>query len=572
MPPAVTKPEHGSVEWSGPPASFDQFVIERELGKGGMGRVFRARDTTLDRPVALKFIAAADPSAQARARFLVEARAIAKLSHPNVVAVYRVGEVQERPYIAYEFVSGQSLDRLTLPLPWETTLRLAVGLAAGLDAAHREGILHRDIKPSNVVLSERGEIKLLDFGLAKLKGVIDESPEPELQPAPSVPGGEPRAKSITAQTRNITRQGTIMGTPAYLAPELWWGEAASPRSDIWALGLVLHELLIGTLPHAALEGERMTFAIVERDMPSVHKLRPEVPASLSDIIDRCLRREASERFPSATELAKALDEVRTVFLPLTGALGAVQLEPERLAVAASLARMSSRMRTLTKRLYERLFAEHPALRVLFPDDLSALQDKLAHALNLSIDGLADPERLAPVLEDLGRRHARYGVVGEHFDALRIALLGALEEVDAADWNPTLERGWKRAYAFISGAMRRGLVVEQKTVMSSPALPRRLTRDASDVPRTRYAPCGELSIAYQVFGSGPVDLVVMLGWVSHLELMWQHPSLSSFLHRLGRFARVIVFDKRGTGMSDRAFESMTAEDRIADLEAVLDAAG
>ena len=121
-------------------------------------------------------------------------------------------------------------------------------------------------------------------------------------------------------------------------------------------------------------------------------------------------------------------------------------------------------------------------------------------------------------------------------------------------------------------MRRGMVVEQKTAMSSPALPRHLTRNAVELPRTRYAPCGDMSIAYQAFGTGPVDLVVMLGWVSHLELMWQHPSLSRFLHRLASFARVIVFDKRGTGMSDRALESMTAANRVADLEAVLDAAG
>ena len=363
-----------------------------------------------------------------------------------------------------------------------------------------------------------------------------------------------------------------MGTPAYLAPELWWGEAASTRSDIWALGLVLFELLIGKLPHAGLQAEEMTFAIIDRDLPAVRTLRPEVPASFSDIIARCLRREASERFPSATELVKALDEVRTVFLPLTGALGAVQIEPERLAVAASLARMSSRMRPLTSLAYGSLFAKHPSVRTLFPEDLSALQDKLAHALNLAIGGLADPERLAPVLEDLGRRHVRYGVQIEHFDALQSALLGAIAETDAEDWNPTLERGWKRAYAFIEGAMRRGMVAEQKTTASEASLPRRLTRDTAELPRTRYATCGDISIAYQVFGNGPVDLVIQLGWVSHVELMWQHHTLATFLRRLARFARVIVYDKRGTGMSDRAFDSMTAEDRVADLEAVLDAVG
>lgn len=575
MPSVSTKAESSSDGWCGPPDSFDQFVVERAIGKGGMGHVYLGRDTTLDRRVALKFISAEHPSPQARGRFLVEARAIAKLSHPNVVAVFSVGEVEERPYIAYELVEGQGLDRLVKPVPWQTALRIAVGLTAGLEAAHREGILHRDIKPSNVMLSERGEIKLLDFGLAKLKGGLDEPPEPvsgdgSTENARAI--HRPGTRSITEQTRNITKQGTIMGTPAYLAPEQWWGEAASMRSDVWATGLVLHDLLFGKLPHADLHGEELTFAIVERDLPAIRESRPDVPASFADIIERCLRREAAERFPSAEELSKAVLEVAGVFLPLTGQLGAVQIEPERLAVGASLARMSSRMRPLTALLYERLFAEHPSVRTMFPEDLGALQDKLAHALKLAINGLADPEHLAPILEDLGRRHSRYGVLVEHFDALQGALLGALADIDADHWSPTLERGWTRAYAFISGAMRRGLVASPKTAVSHPALQRRPVVKPLAVPKTRYAQSGDLQIAYQAFGSGPADVVLLLGAVSHAELAWQEPRLARFLAGLGAFARVILLDPRGTGMSDRGVDSLSTESGVADLAAVLEAVG
>lgn len=562
--------------------------------------MYLGRDTALDRPVALKFISSPDPSPAARSRFLVEARAIAKLTHPNVVGVYRVGEVDGHPYIAYEFVAGQSLDKIQKPVAWETALRLGLGLARGLAAAHATGILHRDIKPGNAVLGERGEIKLLDFGLAKL--LDNDSPSDEVAPLsvrgrPETERAKEEGSISTSSTervrivphglspkldsmheRNLTRPGTLMGTPAYLSPELWWGEAASPRSDVFALGLVLYELIAGKLPHAHLEGEEMAFAIIDRDVPSLQASCPAVPESLAKIVDRCLRREATERFPSAVELEKALAEVEAVFLPATSRLGAVEMEPSRLAVAASMARLSSRMQSLTTRLYDKLFEADPTLRALFPEDLETQKSKLAHALRLAIDGLAAPSQLVPVLEDLGRRHVRYGVQPEHFLTLGKALVGALAELDANDWTPELESAWGRAYSFIEAAMRRGMAAERETVGSASAFVRpRLRRPSAppssgEIPRTRYAQSGDLSIAYQVFGEGPIDLVFMLGWISHVEIAWQHPLLASFLRSLGQFARVIVFDKRGTGMSDRAFDSATLEDRVDDLKAVLDHVG
>lgn len=165
---APSPPAAGPPSAFQPPRSFDGYVLSRKIGQGNMGQVFLATDTLLDRPVALKFISVADADEEARQRFLVEARAIARLQHPNVVAIYRVGEVSGHPYLASEFVRGEPLDRLERPVPWARALAIGVGIARGLAAAHRRGVVHRDIKPANILLSEEGEPKLLDFGIAKL--------------------------------------------------------------------------------------------------------------------------------------------------------------------------------------------------------------------------------------------------------------------------------------------------------------------------------------------------------------------------------------------------------------------
>src|ERR1043165_8724947 len=161
------QPSEGEHDWV-PPPELDGFRVVRQLGRGGMGTVYLGHDDMLDRPVALKFLATTDPRVPARDRFLIEARAIARLQHPNVVGIYRVGEVLGRPYLAYELKNGQSLDAVPKPLPWSRALELVLGVARGLAAAHRRDVLHRDIKPANVMLANGGEIKLLDFGLAKL--------------------------------------------------------------------------------------------------------------------------------------------------------------------------------------------------------------------------------------------------------------------------------------------------------------------------------------------------------------------------------------------------------------------
>ncbi|RKH36776.1 serine/threonine-protein kinase, partial [Corallococcus llansteffanensis] len=171
----------GLTPWQ-PPAAFGEYRLLQPLGRGAMGEVYLAHDTVLDRLVAVKFIAGVAPDEVQRERFRTEARAIARVQHPNVVGIHRVGEVGDRPYLVSEFLRGDSLDRLPRPVPWERVLEIGIGLSRGLAAAHRQGVLHRDLKPANALLTEDGQVKLLDFGVAKLLDVAMAPVGPGLLP------------------------------------------------------------------------------------------------------------------------------------------------------------------------------------------------------------------------------------------------------------------------------------------------------------------------------------------------------------------------------------------------------
>ncbi len=226
--------ESSAYDWE-PPSEFDGYRLKSCIGRGAMGRVYLAQDTILDRPIAIKFIDAFKPDSEQQERFLLEARAVARLQHPNVVAIYRVGDVQGHPYIASEFVRGDRLDYLSLPVSGERALRIALGLARGLAAAHRRGVLHRDIKPANIILCEGTEVKLLDFGLAKLIALEDTAAS-DLFVEASRKGTEPvdplRTQPIpvpvlTGSRIELTGEGAVIGTPGYIAPEIWDGESAT---------------------------------------------------------------------------------------------------------------------------------------------------------------------------------------------------------------------------------------------------------------------------------------------------------------------------------------------------------
>ncbi len=271
-----------------PPEEFDDYVIVRALGRGTTGEVYLAEDAVLSRPVAIKFISGIEPDLASRQRFLMEARTAARIQHPNVVAVYRVGELEGRPYIVSELVRGSSLAEVP-PMPWSAALDLAIELARGLAAAHRRGVVHSDIKPGNAMVTEDGVAKLVDFGLAR---VVQEGA-----------GTDDTAPSL-------------VGTPDYMAPEVWAGRAPSRRSDVYSFGALLFELVAGTPPHGDLDARQLATAGAA---PDLKERVPEVDARLARLVARCLERDPELRYPSGEELREALELLHPSRTQLAGA-------------------------------------------------------------------------------------------------------------------------------------------------------------------------------------------------------------------------------------------------------------
>ncbi|MGC4047573.1 MAG: protein kinase [Armatimonas sp.] len=292
-----------------PPPQIAEYRVVERLGHGAMGQVFLGHDTILDRPVAIKFLSAAQPDDQARRRFLTEARAIARLQHPNVVSIYRIGEAASHLYLVSEFVRGQSLDKLTKPIPFWRALEIGISLARGLEVAHQRGVLHRDIKPSNAILPHEGEVKLLDFGLAKLAAEPEDlffNGQPE---APTRPGARDEKSSVDAEA--LTQSGALVGTPRYAAPEIWRGERATARSDIYALGALLYELCAGHSPHhTAVSMRELQHLVLGQEPPPLTRVVSPMRADFSAVVMRCLQRHPEQRFASAAALCTALERVR----------------------------------------------------------------------------------------------------------------------------------------------------------------------------------------------------------------------------------------------------------------------
>ena len=286
--------------------SIEHYEIVRRLGAGGSGVVYLANDTLLERPVVLKVLRAGPLTAeQTRSTMLREARLASAIEHPNVCAIYEVGESGDEAFIAMQYVPGQSLDRLIARGPASLQLVLSVGIqiADGLQAAHALGIFHRDLKPQNVMLTEGGLVKILDFGLARRLNA-EEKP---LSAAGQESAAEAQAADRPAPSTLTARGGTIR----YMAPEQFVTGRSSVQSDVWALGVILYELVSGYHPFARADAQdfQAIRAIQFLEPPGLHALVAGIAPELVSVIGRCLAKDPAERYGSAGEVREALKTV-----------------------------------------------------------------------------------------------------------------------------------------------------------------------------------------------------------------------------------------------------------------------
>jgi Tol biopolymer transport system component/tRNA A-37 threonylcarbamoyl transferase component Bud32 len=269
------------------------YEILAPIGAGGMGEVYKARDTRLERTVAVKVLPQhLSSSPEVRQRFEREAKTISQFSHSHICALYDVGREGETEYLVMEFLEGETLaDRLARgPIPIDQTLRIGVEILAALDAAHRSGIVHRDLKPGNVMLTKSG-VKLLDFGLAKLAA----APVSGVSQATSLP-------TALQESQPLTTRGTILGTFQYMAPEQLEGGEAEPRSDIFAFGCVLYEMLTGQKAFSGKSQASLIGSIMNSDPAPISSIQPMIPASLDRIVKGCLAKEPEHRWSTAHDV------------------------------------------------------------------------------------------------------------------------------------------------------------------------------------------------------------------------------------------------------------------------------
>ncbi|MBX3604505.1 MAG: serine/threonine protein kinase [Piscinibacter sp.] len=276
------------------PATLGRYRIESEIGRGSMGAVYLGHDPQIGRRVAIKTLALSrefhgDKLVEARARFFREAETAGRLQHPDIVTIFDAGEADDLAWIAMEYIKGHDLQRYTVVrrlLPLQQLLPIVARVAEALAYAHRQGIVHRDIKPANVMVDpDTGLVKVTDFGVARISDA------------------------------SRTRTGMVLGTPSFMSPEQMAGRPADGRSDLYSLGVMLYQLLTGTLPHEGDSMAKLMQQIANEPAPDVRHKRPDVPEALADIVALALEKRVEVRYADGQEMAADLRAVAETLAP-----------------------------------------------------------------------------------------------------------------------------------------------------------------------------------------------------------------------------------------------------------------
>ncbi len=276
-----------------------KYKILEEVGRGGMGVVYKAEDTQLKRTVALKFLSPDSPLIPSREkRFTQEAQAASALNHPNICTIYDIDETEGRRFIAMELLEGQTLKHLMTdkPLPADRILELAIQIAEGLEAAHAKGIIHRDVKPANIFVTGEGRVKILDFGVAKL---IENAAGGRSEAGPTMTVGEP-----------LTGPGTAVGTIAYMSPEQARSEDLDIRTDLFSFGLILYEMATGQPAFRGSSTALIFDSILHKAPASPVRINPDLPPELERIINKALEKERRLRYQSASDMRADLERMK----------------------------------------------------------------------------------------------------------------------------------------------------------------------------------------------------------------------------------------------------------------------
>ena len=355
-----------------PPRLKDRYRLVERLGRGGMGLVYRARDETLDRDVAIKFVLPERLiGGEASARFLREARAVARLSHPNIMTLYDVDREGAWHYLVLEHISGKNLHEMMVerggPLPLRESLQAIRGTLKALAYAHAQGVIHRDIKPENIMLTPDGQVKVTDFGLAVARGDV-----------------------------RLTQEGTIVGTALYLAPESVMGTPATSPTDLYAVGAVLYELLTGQPPFVADDPVAIFTQIVNAPIKPPRTLDPNIPSSVERVVVKLLAKDPADRYASAEEALAELPYVAEVDLAATADARTARTPGER----ASLSLLERIVRSSSIILPKQVSPEEETLLALPGHAEASAQELLLYAAleDTAIAVEAERRRLAHLLQ------------------------------------------------------------------------------------------------------------------------------------------------------------------------------